>query len=148
MLDEVGVDLVAAEEVGDVDVPDILEGHDAPEQLADRRQHLEMHAGADHQVGNLTDHLGTGVGDGQDHRLHAAFGGSSSIRVRGPKTGTPRSRRFRLPRASSMKPTTWYGDSGSVLISRIELVTRVSSAVDQHAFGVLAGAPHWPCRAR
>ena len=59
-------------------------------------------------------------GDGQDHGLHAMLGGDLEHSCPWTQHRHPEQPEVPFgPRASSMKPTTLYGDSGSVLISRM-----------------------------
>ena len=70
---EVGVDLVAAEQVGLGERTDVADADRAAEQLADRREHHDLAAPAPRrQLGELADQLGAGAGDGDDHAPSAS----------------------------------------------------------------------------
>ena len=66
---EVGVDLVAPEQVGDVDVADVGDrGAAGLEQLAGAREHLDVEPTRGRSAADLADRLRAGARDGDDRR--------------------------------------------------------------------------------
>ena len=79
---EVGLDLVAAEEVGLGGLAEVADAHLAAEQLAHRRHDLHVEAGAAGLAGELTDERTVAGGHGHDQRLGAeALGERRDVRA-------------------------------------------------------------------
>ncbi len=133
---DVDVDLVPAEQVGDVDVADVGDLHLAVHDLRQRRQHLDAHArgvgvldDAAHRAGGGTrdrddDGAGTGLGDRLDHL------------VAGTEHGDARDHQALLVPGVVEQPD---GEVGAVEVAqhvRDELGPGVAGAVDERGHGV------------
>ena len=111
---DVGVELVASEHVGEVDVAQVADADVVGEQLRRGREDLDRHLGLEGGEPDPVDGLGRGARDRDDDGVRP--GGPdlvAQLRRSGPRTGTSRIRRWRLYGSSSSRPTGRQWCSGS-----------------------------------